>query len=82
MDTLDFKPLTIYEYELLMMNKRAKMKSVTFNNTVSVILIPSIKDFMYMKNILWYTTFEYQEFRNNIFLTETYEENEISVEEI
>jgi hypothetical protein len=81
MDTLDFKPLTIYEYELLMTNKRAKMKSVTFSNIVRVILIPTIKEFYFMKDLLWYTTFDYQEFRNN-YSTKEYEENEISAEEI
>lgn len=81
MDTLDFKPLTIYEYELLMTNKRAKMKSVTFSNIVRVILIPTIKEFYFMKDLLWYTTFDYQEFRNN-YSTTDYEENEISAEEI
>ena len=81
MDTLDFNPLTIYEYELLMTNKRAKMKSVTFSNIVRVILIPTIKEFYFMKDLLWYTTFDYQEFRNN-YSTTDYEENEISAEEI
>ena len=81
MDTLDFKPLTIYEYELLMTNKRAKMKSVTFSNIVRVILIPTIKEFYFMKDLLWYTTFDYQEFRNN-YSKKDYEENEISAEEI
>jgi len=81
MDTLDFKPLTIYEYELLMTNKRAKMKSVTFSNIVRVILIPTIKEFYFMKDLLWYTTFDYQEFRNN-YSTKEYKENEISAEEI
>lgn len=58
------KPVSIEEYEKILINKS---KSLTFNSTVRVILIPGIKDYENenLKQSLWYTQDEFRIFSKN-----------------